>query len=183
MLFRSADTLRACSTGQPDYDDVNPIVFAAPVAPHLAAAAAGREIEFARIAESRQRLTAGADVLVVEGVGGWRVPLGPDGDVAALARIMALPVILVVGVRLGCLNHARLTAEAIGADGVALAGWIANRIDPAMDAFAGNVAAIGERLSAPCLGMLPWLPDPSPEKAATHLNTAPLTGTTPLRVQ
>lgn len=148
---------------------VNPYCFAAPVAPHIAAAAEGRAIDPEVIVQACGQLAAQADVLLVEGVGGFRVPLGPDLDSADLARRLGLPVILVVGLRLGCLNHALLTAEAIGARGLQLAGWIANRIDPAMAHWQENVEALRDRLPAPLLGILPWQADADIASAAAHV--------------
>ncbi|WIM06671.1 MAG: dethiobiotin synthase [Candidatus Nitricoxidivorans perseverans] len=140
---------------------VNPYGFAAPVAPHLAAADEGRRIDIEVIANASRRLAERADLLLVEGVGGFRVPLGDDLDTADLAVRLGLPVILVVGLRLGCLNHALLTAEAIAARGLPFAGWIANVIDPGMARREENIAALEERLKAPLLGTLPHAEDPA----------------------
>ena len=128
---------------------VNPCCFAPPIAPHIAAARAGVTIDLDHIARCHAELAAVADVVIVEGVGGFCVPLGPGFDTAALAARLALPVVLVVGMRLGCLNHALLTAEAIAARGLALAGWIANHVDPDMAAADENVRALEERFTAP----------------------------------
>lgn len=147
---------------------VNPCCFAAPVAPHIAAAVEGRRIDPDTIVAAARQLAEQADVLLVEGVGGFRVPLGADFDTADLAVRLGLPVILVVGLRLGCLNHALLTAEAIQARGLTLAGWIANRIDPDMPRWEDNVAALRERLPAPLLGVLPRLTEPA--AAARYLS-------------
>lgn len=143
---------------------VNPYLFAPPIAPHVAAAEAGRTIDIGRIAEAFAALRGMADAVLVEGVGGFRVPLGHDCDAADLAERLALPVILVVGMRLGCISHALLTQEAVAARGLKLAGWIANRIDPAMSRFEENLAALSERIPAPLLGVIP--PGCTPEKAA-----------------
>jgi dethiobiotin synthetase len=139
---------------------VNPYCFAAAIAPHIAAATECRTIEPDVIAAAFRQLTTQADLLLVEGVGGFRVPLGDNFDTADLAARLGLPVILVVGLRLGCLNHALLTAEAIAARGLPLAGWIANRIEPAMPRWEENIAALQQRLAAPLLGVLPWLAGP-----------------------
>lgn len=133
---------------------VNPFSFKNPVAPHLAAAEENREIRFAAIHQALEALRRQADVIIVEGVGGFRVPLGPEGDSADLAQTLALPVILVVGLRLGCLNHALLTVEAIQTRGLRLAGWVANSIDPAMPKRAENIATLQEQITAPLLGVL-----------------------------
>ena len=148
---------------------VNPYAFAAPIAPHLAAAAEGREIRFAPILAAFDTLQAQAPAVVVEGVGGFRVPLGRDGDSADLARTLGLPLILVVGLRLGCLSHALLTVEAIAARGLPLAGWIANRIDPQMAEADANLASLCALIAAPLLGELPFMARPDAEAAADAL--------------
>lgn len=138
------------------YDDVNPYCFGPAVAPHLAAAEAGALIELTRIEAAFGRLAAVSDRVVVEGAGGWRVPLGGSLDIQALACALGLPVVLVVGLRLGCLNHALLTEQAIRASGVDLAGWIGSPVDPGMARRDANVLTLRERLEAPCLGILPY---------------------------
>lgn len=142
--------------------DVSPYSFAAPIAPHLAAAASGAAIDVERIAMAHARLAAAADAVVVEGAGGLLVPLAPGVDMLDIPRQLALPVLLVVGIRLGCLNHALLSALALEARGVRLAGWVANRIDPAMREGDANVAALVERLSAPLVADVPWARDGAP---------------------
>ncbi len=137
---------------------VNPYCFADPIAPHIAAAKAGVVIDFARIGAALAEARAQADLVIVEGAGGFRIPLGVDRDSADLAVDLGLPVILVVGMRLGCLNHALLSAEAIAARGLRLAGWVANRIDPAMSRFAENLATLQALLPAPLLGVVPHAP-------------------------
>lgn len=156
-----ARRLRAAGSVSLDAADVNPYAFVPPIAPHLAAAEAGVEIDVETIAAALERAAAQADALVVEGVGGWTVPLGPALEVGDIARRLALPVILVVALRLGCLNHALLTARQIQADGAHLAGWIAAHTDPDMDRAEGNVAALAARLPAPLLGRLPHVPAPN----------------------
>ncbi len=128
-----------------------------PVSPHVAAAREGIEIDLRHIQYAYSQLAAMAEVVLVEGAGGWLVPLSPGLDIAGLAHSLRLPVILVVGMRLGCLNHALLTVAAIAGSGCTLAGWIANRIDPQMAAYADNLATLRERINAPLLAELPWL--------------------------
>ena len=140
-----------------DYADVNPYAFAPPVAPSLAAQAAGVEIRLEKIIAHFERLRRLAPWVVVEGVGGWLVPLGPGLTMAQVAQALRLPVILVVGMRLGCLNHALLTAQAIRQQGVPLAGWVANRIDPDMLWPEKNEAALCDCLDAPMLATFPCL--------------------------
>jgi dethiobiotin synthetase len=148
---------------------INPYCFTPAIAPHLAAADAGVSIDFGLIKAACWTALGQADLLIVEGAGGFRVPLGVDCDSADLAVTLALPVILVVGLRLGCINHALLTAEAIAARGLTLAGWVANRIDPEMARADDNIAALSERLAAPLLGSVPRIAGCDPAVAAAHL--------------
>jgi len=143
---------------------VNPYLFQPAIAPHIAASEAGRRIDIEHIVDVCASLRAMADVVLVEGVGGFCVPLGPHCDTADLVEKLGLPVILVVGMRLGCINHALLSQQAIAARGLKLAGWIANRIDPEMSRFEENLSALKERLAAPLLGVIPA--NCTPEKAA-----------------
>ena len=155
-----------------------PYLLKAPAAPHIVAAQEGRTIEMAPIVECHREAMRRADVVVVEGVGGFRVPLDTRHDTADLARALALPVVLVVGVRLGCINHALLTAEAIVSRGLRLAGWVANIVDPAMRFAGENVETIHAWLErehgTPLLGTVPHLAPPSAETAAAHLDIAAL---------
>lgn len=156
--LRSEDALgllAACARYDYDYTDVNPYAFAPAVAPHLAAREAGVEIRIDEILRRYTRLRAHAQCVVVEGVGGWCVPLTQATTTVDLARSLALPVVLVVGVRLGCLNHALLTQESIARAGLPLAGWVANTIDGDIDRFDDVVGALRERLFAPLLGVMP----------------------------
>ena len=162
--------LRAASNVPASSGQINPYGFAQPVAPLLAAQLVGTSISFTRIAESYSGLNVQADVVIVEGVGGFRVPLNDKQDSADLAEQMGLPVILVVGMRLGCLNHALLTAEAIAARGLALAGWVANVPDAGMAMLNENIAALQQRLNAPLLGVVPHQARPDAREAASLLN-------------
>jgi dethiobiotin synthetase len=141
--------------------DLNQYGFDPAIAPHRAAELAGARIELASIVATFERVASRHRPLLVEGVGGWAVPLGSDLMFADLARALALPVVLVVGVRLGCINHALLSARAIRADGLELAGWIANRVDPAMAEPEASIAAIAGRIEAPLLGALSHLAPPA----------------------
>ena len=140
-----------------EYQDINPYCFEPPIAPHLAARQAGHRIDVAELVTRAEKLNRMADAVVVEGAGGWRVPLNEHDDIATLAQRLALPVILVVAIRLGCLNHALLTARDITACGVPFAGWIANFADTQDDVALQNIATLRERLAAPCLGVVPCL--------------------------
>ena len=160
LRSEDAEQLLAASGVPVDYADVNPYAFAPACAPHLAAREGGVEIRLEKILACFRRLERNAPRVVVEGVGGWMVPLGARLTMADVARALGLPAILVVGMRLGCLNHALLTAAAIRHAGVPLAGWIANRIDPAMTRAHENIAALAERIEAPMLAALPYRPAP-----------------------
>ena len=142
----------------------NPYCLPLPLSPHLAARAAGQVIDIDVLAERYDRLAALADAVVVEGAGGFLVPLNDTQTGADLAQRLALPVLLVVGMRLGCLNHALLTAEAIRARGLTLAGWVANRVDPRMGAADDNVATLQARLGAPLWADVPRMAHPRPEQ-------------------
>ena len=166
--------LRAASSVKAELALVNPYCFEPAIAPHIAAAQAGVTIDCARIAQAHARLAAMADVVVVEGAGGFCVPLNSSENAADLAYYFGLPVILVVGVRLGCMNHALLTAQAIRARGLKLAGWIANRIDPAMPVAEENVTALAERLAAPLLGEIEFTVTPDPQHLAALLDLSNL---------
>ncbi len=165
-----AEILLRCGNVDVAYEDVNPLAFAAPIAPHIAAARAGSSIELPYLQERFAALYGVASHVVVEGIGGWAVPLSERETMADLARVIALPVVVVVGLRLGCLNHALLTTAAVRAAGLELAGWVANQLDPAMDALEANVTALTQRIPAPLLGRIPVLPSPTPEAAGRLLN-------------
>ena len=169
--LRNDDALRLQTQGsfRVDYERINPYAFAPPIAPHIAAAQAGSAIDIDRIAEAFSWLCRRADRVVVEGIGGWKVPLGPGGDTAQLARRLELPVILVVGLKLGCLNHALLSAESIEAAGARLLAWVANTLDPEMPERAANVATLEGHLGCPCLGLMPRVLAPGADTLAGYL--------------
>lgn len=169
--------LQAASNVHAPLSQLCPFALAQPVSPHIAAAAEGRRVQWPPIAAAFTALAAQADAVVVEGVGGFYAPLdtpigGSAWTVADLAAALALPVILVVGLRLGCLNHALLTAQAIAARGLTAAGWIGNAIDPQMRAREQNLATLRALLPMPCLGVLPH--GTPPEAAAAALDLTPL---------
>ena len=163
------ENIRAASNVALPLEIINPYCFTPAIAPHLAAAEAGVAIDFARIAAACATARQQSDLLIVEGVGGFRVPLGVDRDSADLAVSINLPLILVVGLRLGCINHALLTAEAIAARGLVLAGWVANRIDPEMARPDDNITALRERIAAPLLGSVPRIAGSNPSDAASFI--------------
>lgn len=156
--------------------EVGPCQLRTPCAPHLAARHEGRSIEPEALMQGALHLAAKVDVVVAEGAGGLCVPLGPDWDSSDLVRALGLPVLLVVGVRLGCINHALLTAEALAARGLHLAGWVANGIDPTMLHIADNIDTLTHELQrrhhAPCLGRVPHLSRPDAAAVAPHLSPA-----------
>ena len=166
-----AEALIAASAPMPSYDDCNPYAFAPPIAPHIAARAIGIDVRLEPMLAAHARLARAADRIVVEGVGGWMAPLSETLMQADLVRALDVPVILVVGLRLGCLSHALLSARAIAADGALLVGWIANRIDPEMAEVDANLATLRARIDAPLLGVLDHVADRSPTGA---LETATL---------
>lgn len=172
MMLRAASTLALTDA------EVGPFQFTAACAPHLAAAAEGRAIDRAAVLRSAHDLARRCDWLVVEGVGGFRVPLGDGWDSADLAVDLGLPVLLVVGLRLGCLNHALLTAQAVQSRGLRLAGWIGNSIDRDMAHRQDNIDTLRtwlqDRHGVPCLGVVPWLADPAPAVIASCLDASTL---------
>lgn len=163
--------LKAAASRPWPYEVVNPYTFEPAIAPHIAAEEAGITVDLAVIERSFARLSAASDVVVVEGAGGFLVPLGPGLSFADIPARLGLEVVLVVGLRLGCLNHAFLTAEAVAARGLALVGWVGNQVDPGYERLEENLAALAEGLPAPCLGVIPPLAPPDPEAAARLLRT------------
>lgn len=162
--------LYAASNILATYGQINPYSFLHPIAPHIAARNAGVRIDFSRILTSYHELTSQADIVIVEGIGGFKVPLNERQDSIELAQQMDLPVILVVGMRPGCLNHALLTAWAIEACGLTLAGWVANVLDAEMLVLRDNIAALKQRLAAPLLGVVEYQAQPDAHVAAAQLN-------------
>jgi dethiobiotin synthetase len=153
-----------------EFADINPYSFSPPISPHLAARRAGVIIEPTRITAACARLAPRCELLIVEGTGGWLAPISEQLCMAQVARALGLPVVLVVGLRLGCLSHALLTAAAIAADQLPLAGWIGTVLDPHMLALEENIASLRERLPAPLLGLLAHSSDRSED--ATQLAAA-----------
>lgn len=163
------EALRGAASIEFERPTMNPYLLRAAVAPHIAAGRESTEIGLAPILRTYAEIAARVDSVIVEGCGGFVVPLGPGLDTADLAVALDLPVILVVGMRLGCLNHALLTQEAITRRGLGMAGWVANRIDPAMQCFDENLATLRERLAAPLLGVVAHCPGADPAHVAAAL--------------
>lgn len=168
--LRNADALALMNQAdcQAPYEQINPYAFEPAIAPHIAAQQAGVEIDLALIEERCRQLATRADVVVVEGVGGWLVPLNARDSVADLAVRLEASVVLVVGLRLGCINQALLTAESIRARQLPLLGWVANTVTEMQEAEA-NIRALEERLATPRLGLVPWLSDPGADRVAACL--------------
>ncbi|MAX31973.1 dethiobiotin synthetase [Onishia taeanensis] len=174
--LRNEDALALQARSYPDVDyaTINPFAYAPAIAPHLAARQAGDRLHLATLTDAMGgALALKRDLTLIEGAGGWRVPLNDNEDLSDLAGALQVPVILVVGLRLGCINHARLTAEAISAQGLRLAGWVANGITTDFDEADDNLASLAHHLPAPCLGRIPYLtggPNGTlPEQAASRL--------------
>lgn len=155
---------------------INPYALVPPIAPHIAANKAGIEIDLGVIRHAYLELKKRADIVIVEGAGGFLVPLNDYEDSAALVQALGLPVLLVVGMRLGCINHALLTAHAVRTAGLTLAGWVANRIDPEMAVFQDNILALERRLDCPLLGILPFEQNLDSTKLSVLLDIAKIHG-------
>ena len=174
---RNEDALQlmAAMTLPLDYEQVNPVALAQPIAPHIAARRENRRLQVSRLAGlCRGVMLERADLTLIEGAGGWRVPLGPHETLADLAGELKLEVILVVAMRLGCINHALLTAEAIRRDGLKLAGWVANQPGTAMGCYRENLDTLRQWLPAPLLGEVPFLTPWNPVQASQSLDIEPL---------
>lgn len=171
-MWRNDDALalQRASSAHAAYADINPFAFEHPLAPELAASDDGAEVTLAPICAAFARLQAQADAVVVEGVGGWASPLSATLMQVDVVRALQLPVVLVVGLRLGCLNQALLSARALVADGVPFVGWIASHMDPHMERVADNLRMLSERLPVPCWGTLPHAPEANPAAMASHLH-------------
>lgn len=141
------------------YDLVNPFSFEEPIAPHIAAHNAGREINIKTIVNNYKQIAAQVDIVIVEGVGGWAVPINEQQTTAQMAQALGLPAVLVAGIRLGCLNHTLLTARAIQSDGVQCAAWIANHLDEDTEYKTENIDYLQKTLPCPYLGAIRYPAD------------------------
>ncbi|MBA3755445.1 MAG: dethiobiotin synthase [Nitrosomonas sp.] len=168
--WMDVELLLAASNVNVSRQHINPYAFDPPVSPHIAAQQAGTEIDLAVIHRAYLELSKQAEIVVVEGAGGFLVPINQRQNGANLAQTLNLPVILVVGMRLGCLNHALLTAQAIRATGLILAGWVANCMDPQMLALEKNIETLEQRLDCPLLGVLPFDDEMNKQKSAGLLD-------------
>ncbi|WP_339800989.1 dethiobiotin synthase [uncultured Marinobacter sp.] len=168
--------LQAAMTEAVAYEQINPIALEPAIAPHVAAQQAGRQLSAERlIGLCRGMMMKPADLLLIEGAGGWRVPLNDRETYARVPGELGIPVIMVVPLQLGCINHALLTAEAIRADGLTVAAWVANRpVAEAMSCEQETLDYLMSHLQAPCLGVLPWQAAPDPVALAGHLDLSSL---------
>ena len=158
------------------YQQINPIALQSPLSPHIAAEKEGKRLSVDRlIGYCRGSMMTPSDLCLIEGAGGWRVPINAVEYLSGFAKALNIPVILVVGMRLGCLNHAVLTMETISRDGLQVAGWVANHVDPNMDALDENIETLKHIFPMPCLGEIPYLEDNTPEKASEYLDISKLT--------
>ena len=169
-LNEDAFLLQLQSRPEPDYELLNPYLFEPAIAPHIAARQKEIMISLDVIRQSYEMLTKQSAITMVEGAGGWLVPLNENVDVADLPVYLNLPVILVVGLKLGCLNHARLTMESIGSKGCKLVGWVGTQVDSRMSHVDENIETLIEYLDAPCLGVVPYLFEADAQKAAEYLS-------------
>lgn len=157
LINQDVTALVSESNVSADLDLINPYRFAPAIAPHLAADQLGVSIDINKIKHAYEKLSNLAEVVIVEGAGGFLVPLNKTETLADLAVQLNLPIVLVVGIKLGCINHALLTVEAIKSRGLILAGWVANQIDPNMSMFDENVTSLKQRIAAPCLSVVCWM--------------------------
>jgi dethiobiotin synthetase len=171
--LRNSDALmlQQAMTLELPYDQINPLAFKEPIAPHIAAMHEGKTLQANRLAGfCRGTLMQPVDLVLIEGAGGWKVPLNPRETLANVAVELNVPVILVVGMKLGCINHALLTAESIAKDGLKLAGWVANRIDADMSCYEENVMTLKTLIQAPLLGEVPFVSEPTADKVSEYLS-------------
>ncbi len=161
--------LLAASSGDPDYRQINPVALEPAIAPHIAAEQAGVALDVGRLADHCREVAA-SGITIIEGAGGWLVPLNDTETMADLCERLDAAAILVVGMRLGCINHALLSVAAIEESGVKLAGWFGVCVAPDMPALQENLTALRNRIDAPCLGTIPQLDPCNAETAAQHIN-------------
>ena len=174
--WRNSDALhlQKAATLEVAYDDINPYALELPTSPHIAAKHEDVEIKYDVLSEKLVQHKAQADVVLVEGAGGWRVPVSDTDNLSTWVKQEQLPVVLVVGIKLGCLSHAFLTAEAIRADGLNLVGWVANRVNPGTEHYADIIEMLESRLGAPKLGEIPYVPSAKRKELGKYINIDPL---------
>lgn len=174
--MRNSDALHLinAATVKCDYDKINPYALALPTSPHIAAREEGKSIDFSILSTALKEHKASSDMVLVEGAGGWRVPVSESDTLASWVKSEKLPVVLVVGIKLGCLSHAQLTAEAIAADGLEILGWVANRINPGTEHYADIIAALEANIPAPKLGEIPYVPSAKRRDLGKYVDVRPL---------
>ncbi|HHX8695635.1 TPA: dethiobiotin synthase [Vibrio diabolicus] len=177
--WRNSDALhlQAAATLDVAYDDVNPYALELPASPHIAAKHEHVEIKYELLSEKLAQHKQQADVVLVEGAGGWRVPVSDTDCLSTWVQAEQLPVVLVVGIKLGCLSHALLTAESIKADGLNLVGWVANRVNPGTEHYADIIEMLEARIGAPKLGEIPYIPSAKHKELGKYINVEPLLNT------
>lgn len=174
--LRNSDALHLMkvATQEMPYDDVNPYALELPASPHIAAKHENLTIDYKVLSDKLAYLKTKADTVLVEGAGGWRVPVSDTDCLSSWVKQEKLPVVLVVGVKLGCLSHALLTAESIEADGLTIVGWVANRINPGTEHYAEIIEVLESRIRAPKLGEIPYVPSAKRTELGKYINLEPL---------
>ncbi len=174
--WRNSDALHLQKAATLDiaYDDVNPYALELPASPHIAAKHEHVEIKYEVLSEKLAHHKEQSDIVLVEGAGGWRVPVSDTDSLSTWVQQEQLPVVLVVGIKLGCLSHALLTAEIIKADGLNLVGWVANRVNPGTEHYAEIIDMLEDRLDAPKLGEIPYIPSAKRKDLGKYINVEPL---------
>lgn len=164
LINEDAELIMQFCSKPTDYELVNPAVFELAVAPHIASSKKNEKIDLNQIIDCYRRLAFNCETVIVEGVGGWRVPISNKKSLVDLVRILDLPVILVVGIKLGCINHATLSAEAIRADGLILKGWVSNQLDKDYLFPEETIEALNRTLACPHIANLPYMENFEPDK-------------------
>lgn len=174
--FRNSDALHLMqvATQEMPYEDVNPYALELPASPHIAAKHENVTIDYKVLSDKLEYLKTKADTVLVEGSGGWRVPVSDTDCLSSWVKKEKLPVVLVVGVKLGCLSHAILTAESIEADGLNIVGWVANRVNPGTEHYAEIIKVLESRIRAPKLGEIPYVPSAKRRELGKYINLEPL---------
>jgi len=174
--LRNSDALHLMkvATQEMPYDDVNPYALELPASPHIAAKHENLTIDYKVLSDKLAYLKTKADTVLIEGAGGWRVPVSDTDCLSSWVKQEKLPVVLVVGVKLGCLSHALLTAESIEADGLTIVGWVANRINPGTEHYAEIIEVLESRIRAPKLGEIPYIPSAKRTELGKYINLEPL---------
>jgi dethiobiotin synthetase len=174
--FHNSDALflQNASTVDVAYDDVNPYALELPASPHIAAKAEGIEIEYSVLSDKLAQHKQQSDIVLVEGAGGWRVPVSDADCLSTWVQQEKLPVVLVVGIKLGCLSHAMLTLDAIKADGLNVVGWVANRVNPGTEHYAEIIEMLEQKIDAPKIGEIPYVPSVKRKELGKYINVEPL---------